>query len=202
MQIIKTNFSFCSPLTKRTKTEYIVLHHRGGCGDAASIHAAHLANGWAGIGYHLYIRKDGSVFEGRPLYTVGAHAVGFNQTSVGVCFEGNFENEKMSALQLKKGSEVILYLMKQFPAAKVVRHRDLCATACPGRNFPFDSIKKGAEQTNGAGGAKKLESANDITWELKQKIEIQDTDGFVAALDRAKKENSPLYWGYYKLVNK
>lgn len=47
-----------------------------------------------------------------------------------------------------------------------------------------------------------LTSANDIAWELNHTyfpiIEIRD---FVKALDEAKKNNSPLYWGYYKLVN-
>lgn len=48
-----------------------------------------------------------------------------------------------------------------------------------------------------------LESANDITWELAEKyIEIKDRSGFVKALDKAKQDESPLYWGFYKLVNK
>ena len=48
-----------------------------------------------------------------------------------------------------------------------------------------------------------IETANDITWELAEKyIEIKDREGFVKALDKAKQEESPLYWGFYKLVNK
>lgn len=48
-----------------------------------------------------------------------------------------------------------------------------------------------------------LTSANDITWELNHSyFPILETDNFVKALDEAKKANSPLYWGYYKLVNK
>lgn len=47
-----------------------------------------------------------------------------------------------------------------------------------------------------------LGSANDITWELNSShFPINDTPRFVAALNEAKKANSPLYWGYYKLVN-
>lgn len=50
---------------------------------------------------------------------------------------------------------------------------------------------------------KELTSANDITWELNHSyFPILETDNFVKALDEAKKANSPLYWGYYKLVNK
>lgn len=48
-----------------------------------------------------------------------------------------------------------------------------------------------------------LESANDIAWELNHSyFPIIEMSNFVKALDKAKKESSPLYWGYYKLVNK
>lgn len=48
-----------------------------------------------------------------------------------------------------------------------------------------------------------LESANDIAWELNHSyFPITEMSNFVKALDKAKKESSPLYWGYYKLVNK
>lgn len=52
----------------------------------------------------------------------------------------------------------------------------------------------------------KLETGNDIVWELmngKHKIEINEVDKAVRALDAAKKntEFSSLYWILYKLVN-
>ena len=48
-----------------------------------------------------------------------------------------------------------------------------------------------------------LTSANDITWELNHTyFPITETEKFVKELDKAKKDNSSLYWGYYKLVNK
>lgn len=48
-----------------------------------------------------------------------------------------------------------------------------------------------------------LENANDIAWELNHSyFPITEMSNFVKALDKAKKESSPLYWGYYKLVNK
>lgn len=47
-----------------------------------------------------------------------------------------------------------------------------------------------------------LTSANDIAWELNNShFPIQNMGNFVKALDEAKKNNSPLYWGYYKIVN-
>lgn len=143
MKIFDTDFKWKGSLSKRSKTEYIILHHRAGDGDVLSIHQGHLKNGWSGIGYHFYVRKDGTVFRGRPLGTVGAQCTNYNSCSVGVCFEGNFEKESMTAAQLKAGQSIIDYLRTLYPKAKVKRHGELQATACPGKKFPFDEICKG-----------------------------------------------------------
>lgn len=48
-----------------------------------------------------------------------------------------------------------------------------------------------------------LTSAYDITEELnKSYFPITEKEKFVTELEEAKKKNSSLYWGYYKLVNK
>ena len=41
----------------------------------------HRARGFADIGYHYYITRDGVVHAGRPLHIVGAHATGYNAHS-------------------------------------------------------------------------------------------------------------------------
>lgn len=149
MNIIKKNYNWRGSLENRRETKYIVLHHRAGCGDVESIHKQHLGQGFSGIGYHFYVRKTGEIFKGRPIGTVGAHCKGANQISIGVCFEGNFETEKeMPRLQQKAGQELVGYLKTLYPEAQVKGHRDLQATACPGKSFPLESIKKGvAEMT-------------------------------------------------------
>lgn len=43
------------------------------------------------IGYHYVIDVDGTVFTGRNLNEVGAHASGFNSDSVGICLVGGQE---------------------------------------------------------------------------------------------------------------
>lgn len=196
MNIKEISFKFNGVLSPRTRTSYIVLHHRAGNGDAESIHKQHLSQDYSGIGYHFYVRKDGNIYRGRPINVVGAHCLNYNHNSVGVCFEGNFEEETMSILQLNAGIEIVNHLKKLYPNASIVGHKELFKTACPGKNFPMDEIKKRKFAKT------ELESANDITWELSQMIVINDVDGFVKALDKAKKENSPLYWGLRKLVNK
>ena len=144
MEIINQTFSWTGKLTPRTKTMYIVLHHRAGNGDVMSIHKDHQINrGWLGIGYHFYIRKDGCIYCGRPVEMVGAHSPDANNISVGVCFEGNFEKETMNTAQIKAGQQLISYLRSLYPGVSIKKHNDFEQTACPGKNFPFDKIKEG-----------------------------------------------------------
>ena len=144
MNIIQKSYSFLNELENRRETKYIVLHHRAGNGDAESIHKQHISRGFSGIGYHFYVDRTGQIFKGRPIGTVGAHCVGANQISIGVCFEGDFENQtQMPSVQIRAGKELVSYLKSLYPNAQIKRHQELQVTACPGKNFPFEKIKKG-----------------------------------------------------------
>ncbi len=147
MKIIDNGFSWKGTLSKRNATKYIVLHHRAGDGSTESIHSAHLANGWSGIGYHFYVRKDGSIYRGRPIATVGAHCQGYNGESVGVCFEGNYETEsRMPKKQTEAGKCLVSYLLTLYPNAEVKRHKDFQGTLCPGKYFEFEKIRRGKSE--------------------------------------------------------
>lgn len=141
MEIIERNYRWSGYLQKREKTKTIVLHHAAAsiC-SPDDIHRIHLLNGWAGIGYHFFVRKDGSVTRGRPLWSIGAHVSGNNSLSVGICFEGNFEKENMSQKQLEGGKNLLSYLKGIYPGIDIKLHRELNATACPGKNFPFKEM--------------------------------------------------------------
>lgn len=144
MKIIEKTYSF-GYMDKRNKTTRIILHHAAAekC-SADDIHRWHKGRGWAGIGYHFFVRKDGSVYRGRPQNTVGAHAGGANSDSIGICFEGNYEKEKtMPAAQKQAGAELVAYIKKHYGISKVQGHSDVGSTACPGRHFPFDEIANG-----------------------------------------------------------
>ena len=144
MNIIETNLDFGS-LSKRKGTARIILHHTATSSETVEqIHDYHKnKKNWAGIGYHLYVRKDGNVYRGRPMDTVGAHATGANTDSVGICFEGNFETETMPDAQKQAGKEVVAYVKQLYGISTVQRHKDVGATSCPGKNFPFDEIAGG-----------------------------------------------------------
>lgn len=143
MNIIDKKLSF-RPMDIRNKTEQLVLHHSGVTvlQSVEVIHNYHKnTKGWSGIGYHFYVRKDGTIYRGRPENTVGAHAVGANYNSIGICFEGDFEKEIMGQAQLKAGQELITYLKSKYNISTVKRHKDVDTTECPGKNFPFEKMK-------------------------------------------------------------
>lgn len=156
MRIYEPSYQWNGELTKRTKSIYrIILHHAAAthC-TATQIHSWHKAKGWCGIGYHFFINKDGEVYRGRPIDTVGAHAGGYNADSIGICFEGNFENETMFNAQEEAGRELVKSLLAQYKTIKLVqKHSDVNATACPGKYFPFDYIAKGIEKGGDTGVA-------------------------------------------------
>ena len=145
MEIIDTNFDY-RPMTPRNvdNVDLIILHHTG-CEYATpeEIHQWHLNNGWAGIGYNFYVRKDGTVYRCRPMEYVPAHCSGYNTRSIGVCFEGNFEYEWMNDTQINAGKEIVSYLKGQYGISNVGKHKDYNATDCPGENFPFEEIVNG-----------------------------------------------------------
>ena len=190
MNIIETNLKFTNELDIRKKTDYIILHHSTANISVESVHISHLNQGWCGIGYHFYIRKNGTIYRGRPMNTIGAHAVGYNSVSIGVCFEGNFENETMCDAQIKAGQELVLYLKNIYPSSAVLKHSNVTATACPGINFPFDKISKGVTDME-------LVSINDIVWELTNRGIISDKDLWLMKL----KTDEDVYWLARKCAN-
>lgn len=114
------------------KLRLIILHHRAGHGDVYSIHQLHKKRGWAGIGYHYYITTDGEIYKGRPVQFVGSHCRGNNESSIGICLEGDFRNEKPSEAQLESLTYLVMLLAKDYGQIKrVLNHNDLYKTSCP-----------------------------------------------------------------------
>ena len=144
MEIIETNLDF-KPLTKRSQTNRIILHHAAiaNC-SPEDIHRWHLNNGWSGAGYHFLVRKDGKIYRLRPEWAVGSHAQGSNSDSIGICAEGNYEYETMPEAQKNSIIELVNYLKDKYGISKVIGHRDVNNTSCPGKNYPFDEIVNGS----------------------------------------------------------
>lgn len=147
----------------------IILHHADAVNcSIEDINSWHKANGWSGVGYHYLVRKDGSVWKGRPDNCIGAHCLNRNTGTLGICFEGNFEKETMNNVQLQAGAELIKYLKDKYGITNVSRHKDYMATDCPGKNFPFSDIINGNLQAP-KGNSKPIQSnkVNNISTHLR-----------------------------------
>ena len=139
LNVAEHEWRWAYALTPRAATDGIVLHHAAGDGAPEAVHEAHRNNGWAGIGYHYYVRKDGTVHRGRPEWAAGAHVANENSHLIGICFEGNFEQERMGAAQLAAGRLLLADVQRRCPVP-VTLHRQWSATACPGKNFPLAAM--------------------------------------------------------------
>lgn len=132
---------FSEELVLRTITDLIVIHHSAKDDmSLADIHELHLTKGWAGIGYHKVILSDGTVQDGRPEETVGAHALGANPHSIGIVVDGNFEVRAPTAGQIDSLVKLTRTLMEKYDISleHVVPHRDVTqGTLCPGEQFPW-----------------------------------------------------------------
>ena len=99
----------------------------------------HRARGFADIGYHYYITRDGVVHAGRALYQVGAHATGYNQHSIGICYEGGLDEEgrpanTLTEPQFQTLTNLFERLVVLFPDAMIMGHRDMRSSTpkeCP-----------------------------------------------------------------------
>ena len=114
--------------------------------------ACHRARGFATVGYHYYVTRDGTVHAGRPLYQEGAHATGYNRHSIGVCYEGGLNAQGVpadtrTAAQKDTLLKLLNRLKKDYPHAFIMGHRDLFEVikACPCFNASKEYAKLSSE---------------------------------------------------------
>lgn len=94
-------------------------------------------NHWSDIGYHYVIELDGSIHTGRAESVIGAHCLGQNANSIGICYVGGLtkdgkapkdtrtDAQKRALIELLKG------LKEKYPNATIHGHREFAAKACP-----------------------------------------------------------------------
>ena len=104
----------------------------------ASLEACHKSRGFAAIGYHYYITKDGTTHPCRPESVIGAHAKHHNAHSIGICYEGGLDvhgnpADTRTAAQKQSMKELLMHLHRKYPQAVILGHRDLPGVhkACP-----------------------------------------------------------------------
>ena len=95
-----------------------------------ALRSAHKDRGFADIGYHFYITRDGEIYQGRPLEKVGAHCRDHNTHSIGICYEGGLDmagrpKDTRTLAQRASLLGLLRELRKIFPKTLIVGHHDL-----------------------------------------------------------------------------
>lgn len=99
---------------------------------ATEIRKWHLEKGWADIGYHFVIRRNGDVEDGRPVDQAGAHTQGYNRESIGICLVGGNNEADFSFSQYHSLVALIEKLKTQYGSDITVHgHREFADKLCP-----------------------------------------------------------------------
>ena len=110
----------------------------------ADIDRWHRQRGFTKIGYHYVIYRDGTIHVGRNESEVGAHCLGHNQNSIGICYigglssDGKTPKDTRTDAQKKALTTLLQALKKKYPFASIHGHRDFAKKACPS----FDATKE------------------------------------------------------------
>ncbi len=89
--------------------------------------------GWADIGYHFLVDKDGTIYAGRSLAARGVHTAGHNTGSAGVCFLGDFREEAPPAAQWSALIALGRWLVTELELTHIAAHNQFnWGTVCPG----------------------------------------------------------------------
>lgn len=141
MDIVEHKYKTTNALSKRKKTEEIVIHctatKEGVDFDVDKIDRSHKARNFSCIGYHYVIYRDGSIHRGRPEDTVGAHTSGRNSVSIGICYVGGLDKNgknKDTRTTEQETSMILLvkYLLNKYKDIKLVSgHYNWARKGCP-----------------------------------------------------------------------
>lgn len=121
-------------LQARRRISLVVIHCSGTryCDryTPEQLRADHLRRGFSDAGYHYYITREGVLYEMRPVDQVGAHVRGYNQFSIGVCYEGGLDKyyqprDTRTSAQRQMLEQLVRRLQAMYPEVIVVGHRDL-----------------------------------------------------------------------------
>jgi N-acetylmuramoyl-L-alanine amidase len=134
------------------KVEKIIVHHSVSAGGTvASIRNYHITKrGFRDIGYNAIVRNinpgpEGMVEDGRPEDMVGAHCIGMNDKSMGICFIGTYDKMEPSEAMLRAGAEKIAGWIKKYGlriSDIETHHKNAFWKSCPGWAFPMAKLQE------------------------------------------------------------
>ena len=128
----------------------IIIHHSAtkdsGTVSWQPIRSYHKGKGWRDIGYHFGIEKVGDLYEtfvGRDIRLPGAHCVGNNSSSIGICVVGDFDNRHVNCDQWAAVIQLVKALIEIFPTITgVYGHNEFSLKSCPGKHFDMDALRR------------------------------------------------------------
>ena len=110
--------------------------------NAQHIAAWHIDRGMNKIGYHFVIKLDGTIEKGRSIEETGAHCLGQNENSIGICYIGGLDKNRRpkdtrTAAQVRAMDNLIKELLEELRFIQegliitVHGHREFANKACP-----------------------------------------------------------------------
>ena len=121
-----------------TRVANIAVHHTASPGTwhLEDVRRTHVGErGWDDVGYHFVVERA-HVRLGRPLWLMGAHAIGHNSTTVAVCVVGDFTRTDVPLNQRRRVVCLLADLCGWFSLTSrdIVGHNELhnTDTECPG----------------------------------------------------------------------
>ncbi len=149
MKIIEEKYNWARTNWTTQTPNTIDIHHAlsPNC-TAQDVHRWHLDNGWMGIAYHYFIRKDGSIYRGRQENHKGGHLMGSeNNNTIGICLEGcytdykNLTEKTVPEIQMAALTWLCNDIKTRWSIKAIKRHADYpSAKDCPGKYFPWNTF--------------------------------------------------------------
>ena len=127
-------------MSKRKITKYIVVHStKTKPNETVTIQTVdewHRKKGKLKVGYHFFIKRDGTIECGRSPNKIGSHVREFDSESIAICLAGGLNTRGIIAPDYSKEQIESLYVLiktlkHMYFNAEVVGHRDLEKTDCP-----------------------------------------------------------------------
>lgn len=96
----------------------------------------HKEDGYKTIGYHYVVGLDGTVHSGRGEHRMGAHCLGHNASSIGVCYVGGKDKfgkpkDTRTPAQKKALLSLLRDLKNKYPKASIHGHKEFSVRDCP-----------------------------------------------------------------------
>lgn len=162
------------------------LHHSAGGQDGAAgvraLEAIGQARFGSGISYTWVIDRQGRIYQGHSVGRQGTHTYAHNDIGRAICLIGNYEVEHPTTAAL----DAVVWLLGHAHAkgwTSVPRlaggHRDVRATACPGRHAYAAIPEINRSATGGVGGG----GGDDMSWS--EQLKAKDPDGTATTTNSA-----------------